>query len=134
MNIADRIQSLRKRQGLSQEELADSVGVSRQAVSKWESGQSMPDLEKIIALSEFFQVTTDHILKGTEYTSATGKKTLQLLYPGLAGISAAVAGIWSFAANRFQTYECFFIIIAGALAGASIGLVIQALSTLLRKE
>lgn len=40
MNIADRIQSLRKRQGLSQEELADSVGVSRQAVSKWESGVS----------------------------------------------------------------------------------------------
>lgn len=41
MNIADRIQSLRKRQGLSQEELADSVGVSRQAVSKWESGVSL---------------------------------------------------------------------------------------------
>ena len=49
MNIADRIQDLRKQKGYSQEELADKVGVSRQAVSKWESAQSMPDLEKIIA-------------------------------------------------------------------------------------
>ena len=48
MNIADRIQCLRKNKGLSQEELADKVGVSRQAVSKWESEQSTPDIEKII--------------------------------------------------------------------------------------
>lgn len=46
MNLADRIQSLRKAKGISQEELAEHVGVSRQAVSKWESGQSAPDLEK----------------------------------------------------------------------------------------
>ena len=44
MNIADRIQKLRKAKGISQEQLADVVGVSRQAVSKWESGQSIPDL------------------------------------------------------------------------------------------
>lgn len=66
MDIADRIQSLRKTKGISQEELADKVGVSRQAVSKWESGQSAPDLEKIIILSECFGVTTDYILKGIE--------------------------------------------------------------------
>lgn len=46
MNIADRIQYLRKQKGYSQEELADKVGVSRQAVSKWESEQSTPDLRK----------------------------------------------------------------------------------------
>ena len=50
MNIADRIQYLRKQRGLSQEELADMVGVSRQSVSKWESEQSIPDLEKIITM------------------------------------------------------------------------------------
>ena len=66
MDIADRIQSLRKTKGISQEELADKVGVSRQAVSKWESGQSAPDLEKIIIMSECFGVTTDYILKGIE--------------------------------------------------------------------
>ncbi len=66
MTIADRIQSLRKAKGISQEELADKIGVSRQAVSKWESEQSMPDLEKVVFLSEFFGVTTDYLLKGIE--------------------------------------------------------------------
>jgi len=51
MNMADRIQYLRKSKGISQEELADKVGVSRQAVSKWESEQSTPDLEKIIIMN-----------------------------------------------------------------------------------
>lgn len=54
MNMADRIQYLRKSKGISQGELADKVGVSRQAVSKWESEQSTPDLEKIIIMSVFF--------------------------------------------------------------------------------
>ena len=52
MNLADRIQRLRKSEGLSQEELAERIGVSRQTVSKWESGQSSPDLEKIVLLSD----------------------------------------------------------------------------------
>ena len=66
MTIADRIQSLRKAKGVSQEELADRIGVSRQAVSKWESEQSTPDVEKIVLLSNYFEVTTDYILKGIE--------------------------------------------------------------------
>lgn len=66
MNIADRIQHLRKTKGISQEELADKVGVSRQAVSKWESEQSIPDIDKITILSDYFDVTTDYIIKGIE--------------------------------------------------------------------
>lgn len=66
MNLSDRIQQLRKQRGISQEGLADQLGVSRQAVSKWESEQSIPDLDKIILLSEFFGVTTDYLLKGIE--------------------------------------------------------------------
>ena len=50
MNLADRIQSLRKAKGISQEQLADAIGVSRQAVSKWESEQAVPDLVKLILL------------------------------------------------------------------------------------
>ena len=68
MNVADRIQNLRKMKGISQEQLADEIGVSRQAVSKWESEQSMPDLEKTILMSEYFEVTTDYLLKGIEPT------------------------------------------------------------------
>ncbi|MCI8441921.1 MAG: helix-turn-helix transcriptional regulator [Provencibacterium sp.] len=71
MEMADRIQRLRKESGLSQEELADKMGVSRQAVSKWESGQSAPDLEKVLFMSDFFGVTTDYLLKGTEPTCQT---------------------------------------------------------------
>ena len=74
MNMANRIQYLRKTKGLSQEELADKVGVSRQAVSKWESEQSTPDIEKIISMSELFEVTTDYILKGIEPVNMTNKK------------------------------------------------------------
>lgn len=66
MNMADRIQYLRKTKGISQEELADKIGVSRQAISKWESEQSTPDLERIIIMSDYFGVTTDYILKGIE--------------------------------------------------------------------
>lgn len=66
MNLAERIQTLRKAKGVSQEELANRIGVSRQAVSKWESEQSLPDIEKIILLSEYFNVTTDYLLKGIE--------------------------------------------------------------------
>lgn len=108
MNIADRIQCLRKNKGLSQEELADKVGVSRQAVSKWESEQSTPDIEKIIIMSELFEVTTDYILKGIEPVSMTNKKTMYSLYLGFALIFATIAGIWSFTANRFRIDECFF--------------------------
>ncbi|MBR1702832.1 MAG: helix-turn-helix transcriptional regulator [Lachnospiraceae bacterium] len=66
MNVADRIQNLRKTKGISQEELADKIGVSRQTVSKWESEQSAPDMDKIILLSDYFEVTTDYLLKGIE--------------------------------------------------------------------
>ena len=66
MSIAERILTLRKSKGMSQEQLAEAVGVSRQAVSKWESEQASPDPEKIITLSEVFGVTTDYLLKGVE--------------------------------------------------------------------
>lgn len=83
MNISDRIQSLRKMKGISQEELADKIGVSRQAVSKWENEQSIPDLDKVIIMSDYFGVTTDYILKGIERTQQLENKnfsTGQILY------------------------------------------------------
>lgn len=83
MTMGDRLQSLRKKKGISQEELADIIGVSRQAVSKWENQQSIPDLDKIIIMSEFFEVTTDYILKGAEGSSQLengNSNTSQILY------------------------------------------------------
>lgn len=63
MILADKIITLRKKNGWSQEELAEQMNVSRQAVSKWESAQSVPDLNKILLLSQIFGVSTDYLLK-----------------------------------------------------------------------
>ena len=63
MILAEKIALLRRQNGWSQEELADQLNVSRQAVSKWEGGTSIPDLDKILKLSALFEVSTDYLLK-----------------------------------------------------------------------
>ena len=63
MILADKIIGLRKKNGWSQEELAEKMNVSRQAVSKWEAAQTTPDLGKILQLADLFGVTTDYLLK-----------------------------------------------------------------------
>lgn len=63
MILAEKIMEERKKNGWSQEELAEKLSVSRQAVSKWESAQSIPDLQRVIQLSEIFGVSTDYLLK-----------------------------------------------------------------------
>lgn len=63
MILADKIVTLRKRAGWSQEELAAQLGVSRQSVSKWEGTQSVPDMQKVVQMSRLFGVTTDYLLK-----------------------------------------------------------------------
>lgn len=63
MILAEKIALLRRQTGWSQEELANQLNVSRQAVSKWESGASIPDLDKVLKLSALFEVTTDYLLK-----------------------------------------------------------------------
>ena len=63
MELADKIILLRKQKGWSQEELAAQMNVSRQSVSKWESGASVPDIDKILLISQIFGITTDYLLK-----------------------------------------------------------------------
>lgn len=63
MLLADKIVTLRKRAGWSQEELAAQLGVSRQSVSKWEGAQSVPDMQKVVQMNRLFGVTTDYLLK-----------------------------------------------------------------------
>lgn len=66
LNLSEKLQILRKKNGLSQEELAERLGISRQAVSKWESGQSAPDLNKLIIISELYNVTIDNLVKESD--------------------------------------------------------------------
>ena len=63
MIFADKLIELRKKNGWSQEELAERLNVTRQSVSKWEGAQSIPDLDKILMLAQIFGVTTDYLLK-----------------------------------------------------------------------
>lgn len=66
MDFSEKILSLRKSRGLTQEQLAEKLNVSRQSVSKWESGQAIPELETIVALCRVFDITTDYLLKPSE--------------------------------------------------------------------
>ena len=63
MILADKIMDCRKKNGWSQEELANRLGVSRQSVSKWESAQAVPDMKKLLQMSELFGVSTDYLIK-----------------------------------------------------------------------
>ncbi len=62
MKLHEKIYNLRKKEGLSQEALAEKLGVSRQSVSKWETGEAMPEVGKLLSLSKLFGVTTDYLL------------------------------------------------------------------------
>ena len=68
MSIANRLQELRKSKNFSQEQLAEQLGVTRQAVSKWESDQGCPDVSNIIKMSVIYNVPTDYLLKGVDIT------------------------------------------------------------------
>jgi len=63
MTFAEKLYQLRKQKGLSQEQLADELGVSRQAISKWEGGACLPETEKLAQLSDFLGVSIDYLLK-----------------------------------------------------------------------
>lgn len=71
MNLSNKIYEMRRAQGLSQEQLAEKLNVSRQSVSKWESGEAIPELERLIELSKIFNVTTDYLLKESDVDELT---------------------------------------------------------------
>ncbi len=80
MMLSEKIYALRRKSGLSQEQLAEKIGVSRQAISKWEGGLSTPELEKIRALSEFFHVSIDELTreKGADDVSSDTEEKLSI--------------------------------------------------------
>ncbi len=74
MALGETLIVLRKRKGLSQEQLAEKLDLTRQTISKWELNQSTPDISYIIQLSEFFEVTTDYLIKGEQMESVEPSK------------------------------------------------------------
>ena len=86
MEFRERLYQLRKGRGISQEELANAVGVSRQAVQKWEAGASTPDLSNLSALADFFGVTLDYLVRGAEpeapQAAPAERTVIHNYYPG----------------------------------------------------
>jgi len=78
MILADKIIELRKKNGWSQEDLAEKLNVSRQSISKWEGAQSVPDMNKILMMSEIFGVSTDYLLKDEIESSADAAPQVEL--------------------------------------------------------
>ena len=89
MKLSEKLYLLRKRSGLSQEQLAERLDVSRQAVSKWESGVSVPESEKLVVISSYFNVSVDYLLKDeidspdTNEPTSSQKKNEIARYVGL---------------------------------------------------
>jgi transcriptional regulator with XRE-family HTH domain len=108
LTLGEKILALRKQRGLSQEDLAAMLTITRQAISRWEQGEAVPDMENIVRLSETFGVTTDYLLKNSEFTTVRpperqdtqiylektpGYRLFRMLF-GSGFIYAAVAAIW----------------------------------------
>lgn len=81
MDFKMKLQKLRKSRGLTQEEFSEIMNVSRQAVSKWESGQSFPEIDKLIEISDYFQVTIDYLIR--DETEIPDKKYVETKQDGV---------------------------------------------------
>ncbi len=102
MNLAENLKALREKSGMTQEQLAERMEVSRQTVSKWESGVSFPEMEKMIQLAELFGCSMDALLKGSiQYTNQDEAKAYDRHGDWVARMGTAATGICilSFAAQ-----------------------------------
>jgi len=124
MTIEERIQELRKGKGLSQEQLAEILGVSRQAVSKWEGGQSLPEIEKLIAMSELFEVTIDYILKGETPASETSFKPSRFASQVVSAVATMLLAVGIFAAIGQLSDGSATMDIYGGLIIESVGIML----------
>ena len=94
--LSEKLYKLRKNSGLSQEQLAEQLNVSRQAISKWEQGTAVPESEKLISISNYFGVTVDYLLKeDTADTTNTTAEVMEEKTKMMAGIVICIAGVVS---------------------------------------
>ena len=111
MNLAEKIFELRKSNSMSQEQLAEQIGVSRQSISKWESGDSTPELERLVELSRVFNVSTDYLLLSSEVDSLAART--ELLEQGQKGLKSDVLKYQ--VRNQRVLSGCFIYLVALAV-------------------
>ena len=106
MKLYEKITFYRKKNGLSQEELAEKIGVSRQAVSKWETGDALPEITKLKALADTFNVTVDFLLdeEKTEFLQQNEVRSVSILDKYADGIENCVDNISSKSGTFFKKY------------------------------
>jgi len=80
MNLSEKIQQLRKQNEISQEQLAEKLNVTRQAISKWETGECLPDIENILQLSDVFSVSVDYLLKNQPQPAPANEKPFSTIH------------------------------------------------------
>ena len=119
MTLGERIIKLRNTKGISQDTLANALGVSRQSVSKWETDASVPELDKLIKLSEYFEVSLDELIKGEAHTSEPIPSVLNQWWSRidswyrekayLLGYLFVIWGLWGLARIVLSVIEYCFI-------------------------
>ncbi len=92
MALSEKLYALRKKSGLSQEQLAEQLGVSRQAISKWESGASSPESDKLIVISNYFHVSLDDLMKESNGQSNDTTQAVQREVPQAAAHTKRTVG------------------------------------------
>lgn len=121
MILSEKICNLRKQNGWSQEELAEKLDISRQSVSKWENGTSIPDLDKIIKLSALFEVSTDYLLKDDTDSTISPKTEMTFQEKAVRNLSLTEVGEYidlvRNAARRISLGVALCILGAAALCG-----------------
>ena len=98
MNFNERLIDLRRKRGLSQEQLGYELGVSRQTVSKWELGQSYPDFQRLVLLSDYYEMSLDELVKGVDVGDVRSlnesEKQISSIYSDLERGKEAARRVW----------------------------------------
>ncbi|MDJ1650051.1 MULTISPECIES: helix-turn-helix domain-containing protein [Gordonibacter] len=123
MNFNDRLADLRRRKGLSQEQLGYELGVSRQTVSKWELGQSYPDFQRLVLLSDYYEMSLDELVRGVDVGDVRAlnesEKQISSIYSDVEGVKGAARKAWrAFLAVGCVVLAFFAAIVAyGVISG-----------------
>ena len=114
MALPEKLYTLRKKSGLSQEQLAEALNVSRQAISKWEGGSATPESDKLLALSNYFGVSLDYLLKdGAPDAALIVYGVLSILVPS---VPAQISGL---SMIRIDGSSIFLLLCVAAIAAGA---------------
>lgn len=115
MNFNDRLVELRKRKGLSQEQIGYELGVSRQTVSKWELGQSYPDFQRLVLLSDYYEMSLDELVRGIDVGDVRvlneSEKRISSIYSDVEKGKTMLGSAW----KAFLAIGCVILVFFAAI-------------------